>query len=120
MRVLVDSQLNMSQQKSENRNIRSNNRIIRNRVASRSRIFPPLVRLQLEYCVQFWAPHYKDIRVLKHIQRRAVKLVKGLENKSYKEHLSKLGFFGSEKKRKRGSGETILLSTITSKEAVAG
>jgi len=104
--VLDDEKQNMSQQctlaaRKANAMLAS----IRIGMASRAmEVIVPLcsalVRHRLAYCMQVWGPeHRKDVELLGRVQRKATRMLRGLEHRFYEDRLRELGLFSLEKRR---------------------
>ena len=100
--VLLDGKLDVSQQCALT--AQKVNHIlgcIKRNVASRARdvILPlcsGLVRPHLEHCIQMWSQYRRDMDLLECIQRRATKLIPGMEHLSHEDRLRELGLCSTE------------------------
>jgi len=107
-RVIISDDLKSRKQCSEA--MKKANRIlgmIKRNFADRSRetiisLYKTLVRLHLEYFSTIWSPHYdKNIKQIESVQRRATKLVIGMQGLQYNEKLKQLGLMQLERQRVR-------------------
>ena len=58
------------------------------------------MRPHLEHCVQMWSPQYRrDMGLLECVQRRAPKMIQGMEHHPYEHRLRELELLSPEKGR---------------------
>ena len=107
--VVVDKTMKFSKQCLEARN-RANRTLgfINRNVSYKSKevvrsLYNAYVRPHLEYCIQAWAPHYRqDINMLEAVQRRATRMIPALRHLEYKDRLKELNMFSFERRCLRG------------------
>jgi ribonuclease P/MRP protein subunit RPP40 len=108
--VMVDNKLKPGIQCAEA--VKKANRVlgmIKRTIKGRSKevlipLYKALVRPHLEWCVQAWWPHHKgDEILLEGVQRRATKMIDGMEKLSYRERLVNLGLITLATRRDRGA-----------------
>ena len=81
-------------------------------------IYSALMRPYLQYRVQAWGPHQhmEDVELLVQVERKVIRMNKGLEHLSYEERLRKLSLFSLGN---RDSGEISLWPFSTRKEFIS-
>jgi len=68
-------------------------------------LYKSLVRPYLEYCIPVWNPYLVKDKLVESVQRRANKMVQGIQHLNYDDRLNYLGLMRLKKRRVRSDHE---------------